>query len=79
MINRWRSVCGQPAIGSWKELAQEFPVEVVPRLQALYSTVDDIDLFVGGLLEPAVETGLLGPTFLCIIGDQFQRIKTGDR
>jgi len=76
---KWRTVCGQAAVGSWKELAQEFPVEVVPRLQALYKTVDDIDLFVGGLLEPPVETGLLGPTFLCIIGDQFQRLKSGDR
>ena len=49
------------------------------RLQALYKDVDDIDVFIGGILEPSSDGSLLGPTFLCIIGDQFQRIRTGDR
>jgi len=47
-------------------------------LQAIYKTVDDVDLFVGGLLETR-EEGILGPTFLCLVGDQFQRIKSADR
>ena len=56
-----------------------FPAMNVARLQALYKTVDDIDLFIGGILESPSDGSLLGPTFLCIIGDQFQRIKTADR
>jgi len=44
----------------------------------IWVKVDDVDLFVGGLLESA-EEGILGPTFLCLVGDQFQRLKTGDR
>ena len=66
-------------VESWKMLSQEFPTMNVARLQALYSSVDDIDVFIGGILEPAVNGSLLGPTFLCIIGDQFQRIRCGTK
>lgn len=31
------------------------------------------------MLRPPHHQGLLGPTFLCLVGDQFQRLKTGDR
>ncbi|KAG8180699.1 hypothetical protein JTE90_005796 [Oedothorax gibbosus] len=45
-------------------------------LPNFYSSVDDIDLFVGGLLE--VQKGL-GPVFKVIIREQFLRIRDGDR
>ena len=73
--NAWRELCGQTRVESWKMLAQVFPSMNVARLQALYKDVDDIDVFIGGILEPPVNGSLLGPTFLCIIGDQFQRIR----
>lgn len=44
----------------------------------LFRTVDDVDLFIGGLLEEG-ENGSVGPTFSCIIGIQFKRFKVGDR
>jgi len=75
----WRKLCGQEPVNSWKELSEMFPDMNVARLQALYTSVDDIDLFIGGILEPPTEGSLLGPTFLCIVGDQFQRIRSGDR
>ena len=73
--NAWRELCGQERVTSWKMLSQVFPSMNVARLQALYKTVDDIDVFIGGILEPPTDGSLLGPTFLCIIGDQFQRIR----
>ena len=41
--------------------------------------MDDIDLFVGGFLEPKFDDALVGPVFRCIIGDTFARLKYGDR
>jgi len=41
--------------------------------------VDDIDLYLGGFLEAAHEDSILGPVFKCIIGDQFARLKKGDK
>lgn len=45
------------------------------------SDVADIDLWIGGLAEEAVEDEdvLTGPTFICIIGEQFRDLKPGDR
>ena len=45
----------------------------------IYTHVDDIDLFVGGFLEPKVDDALVGAVFRCIIGDTFARLKYGDR
>ena len=46
----------------------------------MYQSVEDIDLYVGMFLEnPSGSGALVGNTFLCLIGDQFARLKLGDR
>lgn len=56
-----------------------FPRQTIDVLSGLYKNVDDIDFFVGGMSERPVPGGLLGWTFLCVVGDQFARLKKGDR
>ena len=51
----------------------------VRRLKEVYDHVDDIDLWVGGIMETPHQDSLVGPAFKCIIGDQFIRLKEGDR
>ncbi|KAI6232119.1 hypothetical protein M3Y95_00453300 [Aphelenchoides besseyi] len=51
----------------------------VQKLKHVYETVDDCDLFTVGLAEQPERGALLGPTFTCIIKEQFVRVKRGDR
>ena len=44
-----------------------------------FQHVDDIDLFVGGLAERPLSGAVVGPTFGCLLGQQFQILKKGDR
>ena len=50
-------------------------VQNIDILSEYYDDVDDIDLFIGGILEPSSEDSLLGETFKCIVGEQFMRLK----
>ena len=52
---------------------------VQANLAAAYETVDDVDLWVGGLAEPHVPGALVGETILTILKDQFERLRDGDR
>ena len=45
----------------------------------MYRRLEDVDLFIGGISEKPVSGAVLGPTFQCIIGDQFRRLRLGDR
>ena len=53
--------------------------QVVDAMEEIYGHIDDVDLFIGGMSESRVEGALLGPTFLCLIGDQMARLRRGDR
>jgi hypothetical protein len=53
--------------------------EVQQALEALYSTVDNIDLWVGGLAEDHMPGSSVGELIRTIVADQFQRLRDGDR
>lgn len=49
------------------------------RFQEHYENVEDLDLFSGGVSELPLVDGIVGPTFACIMGIQFNHLKFGDR
>ena len=48
-------------------------------LEKLYEVPDDVDLYVGGMLENHAPDELLGETFSCLIVQQFYNSRYGDR
>lgn len=78
--NRWRQYCGLPEAKTFADLKMQISrQETLQKLEETYENVDDIDLFVGGILEDLLPGSRLGKTFACIIGTQFQRLRNGDR
>ncbi|MEJ6398176.1 peroxidase family protein [Yoonia sp. 208BN28-4] len=47
-------------------------------LAAVYPTVHDVDLWVGGLAEDPIDGTQFGQTFTLIVGDQFARTRAAD-
>ncbi|XP_014285769.2 heme peroxidase 2 [Halyomorpha halys] len=77
--NEYRSLCNLKRATTWDDLSREIPAEVIARLRLIYPTVNDVDLFPGGLSERPLQGGLVGPTFACIIGLQFRQLRKCDR
>ena len=77
--NEWREYCKLPKAKTFDDLYGEIRQEVRAKLQKLYKSPDDIDLFAGGLVEEIVHGSRVGPVFQCIISEQFKRLRQGDR
>jgi len=77
--NEFRELCGLNRVKEFDYFGDMIPVRIVERFKLIYSDVDDVDLFIGGISEIPVPGALLGPTFKCLVGDQFKRLQHGDR
>ena len=82
--NTYRGICRSGSydrVNSFPELARENVLSQgdISALKAVYDDIDDIDLFVAGVMEKRHQDALLGPVFTCILGDHFIRLKEGDR
>ncbi|XP_054613467.1 eosinophil peroxidase [Dunckerocampus dactyliophorus] len=78
--NAWRRFCGLSQPRNQAQLAQVLNnSNLARRLLQLYGTPDNIDVWLGGVAEPFVRGGRVGPLFACLIATQFQRIRQGDR
>ncbi|KAI3413184.1 hypothetical protein GPALN_010685 [Globodera pallida] len=76
----YRRLCNLTVPSSWDQLAIDVPnANVLAHLRKLYGHPGNIDLWVGGIVEKRLPDALIGPTFSCIIGDQFRRLRDGDR
>uniref|UniRef100_A0A8R1Y256 Peroxidase n=1 Tax=Onchocerca volvulus TaxID=6282 RepID=A0A8R1Y256_ONCVO len=75
-FRRW---CNLSPVENWDDLKNIMPHEVIYKLKNLYGHPGNIDLFAGGIAEQRLDDALVGPTFSCIIAEQFRRIRDGDR
>ena len=66
--NKYRQLCNLKYANDFNDLLNEMSPYAVEQLRGIYESVDDIDLFPGGLSETPLKGGLTGPTFACIIG-----------
>ncbi|KAI5622605.1 eosinophil peroxidase isoform 1 precursor, partial [Silurus asotus] len=78
--NAWRKFCGLSTPKNLKELGTVLNnTNMARKLLDLYGSPDNIDIWAGGIAEPFVAGGRVGPLFSCLIATQFQKIRQGDR
>ncbi|XP_066600393.1 uncharacterized protein [Prorops nasuta] len=77
--NNYRELCNLKRASTFEDLSREMAPEVIARLKRIYASVDDIDLFPGGMSERPLQGGQVGPTFACIIAIQFRQSRKCDR
>jgi hypothetical protein len=75
--NDTRRQLGLSAAGDFSDITQNEDLQ--QRLAAAYATVEDIDLWVGGLAEDNEPRAHVGELFFRIIKDQFEALRDGDR
>ncbi|ELT94281.1 hypothetical protein CAPTEDRAFT_182272 [Capitella teleta] len=77
--NAYRGHCGLPKLTNFQkpDVFQDKSTSRVFRKQ--YQSVDDIDIFAGGISESPLAGGMVGETFSCLMGEQFEKLRKGDR
>jgi peroxidase len=76
-LNQTRTAIGLTPYTSFTQITSD--PTLAAELQQVYDTVDQVDLFVGGLAEDAAQGAMVGPTFQAIIAAQFENLRDGDR
>lgn len=77
--NDFREFCGLRRATKWEDFLDLISEKNIANLQSLYASFEDVDLTVGASIEAHVAGALAGPTFLCILTEQFFRTRVGDR
>ncbi|XP_021440239.2 peroxidasin isoform X2 [Oncorhynchus mykiss] len=78
--NDYRTFCNLTSAQSFDDLRNEIKnPQVREKLQRLYGTPLNIDLFPALMAEDLVPGSRLGPTLMCLLAAQFKRLRDGDR
>lgn len=75
--NEVRVAMGLEPKSSFAEVTSDSIVE--ERLASVYGSVDEIDVWLGGLAEDSVNGGLVGELVFTVVKLQFERLRDGDR
>jgi peroxidase len=76
-LNQTRAALGLSQYTSFDQITSD--PTVAAHLQQVFGSVDDVDLFIGGLAEDHLPGAMLGSTFDTIIAQQFEQLRDGDR
>jgi len=77
--NDYREICGLKRAYDWKDFHDWIDPKDVELLKKHYRHVDNVELYVAGLMERHQYDAVVGPTWWCIIAQQFKNWRTGDR
>jgi len=61
----------------FKEVVRDF--RVAEKIAQIYKHLDNIDVWLGGLVEYMLPGSRTGPLFACLIGKQMKTLRDGDR
>ncbi|MCA9153461.1 MAG: VCBS repeat-containing protein, partial [Planctomycetales bacterium] len=75
--NQARADFGLPRVIDFAEISSDASVQTA--LRTTFGSVNNIDVWSGGISEDHAPGSLVGPLFQKIIADQFQRTRDGDR
>ncbi|XP_068574237.1 thyroid peroxidase-like [Cebidichthys violaceus] len=78
--NDWRSFCGLGRIKTmdgFKEVVRDD--RVAEKIARIYKHPENIDVWLGGLVENMLPGSRTGPLFACLIGKQMKALRDGDR
>ncbi|XP_068608140.1 thyroid peroxidase [Brachionichthys hirsutus] len=76
----WRAFCGLELIKTrddFKDVANDR--QVAEKILELYKHPDNVDVWLGGLVESLLPGSRTGPLFACLIGKQMKAFRDGDR
>lgn len=83
--NDWREFCELPRHNDFTDielsthLTQDEQADIYQKLEDLYGSVDNIDFWIGALLENLEDDAAVGATNKCIIKKTFLNAREGDR
>ncbi|CAG5899052.1 unnamed protein product [Menidia menidia] len=78
--NDWREFCGLRRVQTLDDLTEVVrDRRVAEKILNLYQHPDNIDVWLGGLVEHFLPGSRTGPLFACLIGKQMKALRDGDR
>ena len=75
--NEARTALGLSAVSDFADISSNTTIQA--RLRSAYGTVDNIDVWVGGLAEDSVNNGMVGELISTVLIQQFEALRDGDR
>uniref|UniRef100_H2MU80 Peroxidasin n=1 Tax=Oryzias latipes TaxID=8090 RepID=H2MU80_ORYLA len=78
--NDYRTFCNLSSAQTFDDLKNEIKNPIIrEKLQRLYGTPQNIDLFPALMAEDIIPGSRLGPTLMCLLTTQFKLVRNGDR